>query len=91
MPSDLADLLKSIIMNKFIDHQINKYADLPDNLEYETLDYEEVERRRRYTMLDRKRKLKRKIILCFLAIAVAIMYALCVYAFTFIMILYVIR
>lgn len=68
-------------MNKFMDNQINKYADLPDNLKYETLDYEEVERRQRYAMLDRKRKLKRKIILCFLAIAVAVIYASCVFVF----------
>ena len=64
-----------------MDYQINKYADLPDNLKYETLDYEEVERRQRYAALDRKRKLKRNIILCLLAASVAVIYASCVFVF----------
>lgn len=66
-------------MNKFVDYQINKYADLPDNLKYETLDYEEVERRQRYAALDRKRKLKRNIILWSLAITISVIYSLCVF------------
>ena len=73
-------------MNKFINHQINEYADLPNNLEYKTLDYEEVEHRQRRVALDRKRKLYRSITLCSLAIVIAAIYASCV--FTFIMILY---